>query len=124
MTRAGCFFTFYSLHSEPGLFEGYIAATPAVVLANDWLRGFEDSFVKSGKPLRGRLCVSTGGNEAPGLMGYALRYNATRKHPELAYEFRIVDGERHAGMQIESYVRGLRFVFAPLAAESGPSADR
>lgn len=123
----GGLFTLFSLYAEPGLFEGYIAATPAVVLGDDWLLGFEDAFVKSGKTLHGRLFVSTGGNEAPGFMGGALRYNArvsSRRHPGLAYEFRIVDGERHAGMQIESYVRGLRFIFAPLAPESGPAADR
>jgi len=42
----------------------------------------------------------------------------------LAYKFRIIDGERHAGMQIESYVRGLRWVFEPLAPETGPVAPR
>jgi hypothetical protein len=46
-----------------------------------------------------------------------------RKYPKLAYEFRIIDGERHAGNQTESYNRGLRFVFAPLAPEQGPSID-
>ncbi len=121
----GGLFTLYALYAEPGLFEGYIAATPAVVLGNDWLLGFEEAFVKSGRQLRGRLFVSTGGNESPAFMGGALRYNArvsSRQHPDLAYQFRIIDGERHAGMQIESYVRGLRFVFAPLAPESGPAA--
>ena len=123
----GGLFTLYAMYAEPGLFEGYIAATPAVVLGDDWLLGFEDAFVKAGKSLRGRLFVSTGGNEAPGFMGGALRYNArvsSRKHEGLAYEFRVIEGERHAGMQIESYVRGLRFVFAPLAPEAGPAADR
>ncbi len=123
----GGLFTLYSMYAEPGLFEGYIAATPAVVLGDDWLLGFEEAFVKAGKTLRGRLFVSTGGNEAPGFMGGALRYNArvsSRKYEGLAYQFRIIEGERHAGMQIESYVRGLRFVFAPLAPESGPAADR
>ena len=60
-------------------------------------------------------------------MGGALRYNArvsSRKYEGLAYQFRIIVGERHAGMQIESYVRGLRFVFTPLAPESGPAGDR
>jgi predicted alpha/beta superfamily hydrolase len=123
----GGLFTLYAMYAEPGLFEGYIAATPAVVLGNDWLLGFEDAFVKAGKSLHGRLFVSTGGNEAPGFLGGALRYNvrvSSRRHPDLAYQFRIIEDERHAGMQIESYVRGLRFVFAPLAPEAGPSADR
>ncbi len=123
----GGLFTLYAMYAEPALFEGYIAATPAVVLGDDWLLGFEDAFSRAGKVLHGRLFVSTGGNEAPSFMGGALRYNArvaSRKYPDLAYQFRIIEGERHAGMQIESYVRGLRFVFAPLAPEAGPAADR
>ena len=65
-----------------------------------------------------------GGNESPGFLGGILRLNqriASRRHPGLAYEFRIIDGERHAGMQLEAYTRGLRFAFAPIAPESGPS---
>jgi uncharacterized protein len=49
---------------------------------------------------------------------------ASRRHAGLAYEFRIIEGERHAGMRLESYVRGLRFVFAPRAPDSGPLQDR
>jgi hypothetical protein len=69
--------------------------------------------------------VSGGGNESPAFLGGILRFNqriASRRHEGLAYEFRIVDGERHAGMQLQAYTRGLRFVFAPLAPESRPAA--
>lgn len=123
----GGLFTLYAMYSKPELFEGYVAVTPAVVLGDDWLLGYEEEFVKANKPLAKRLFVSGGGNESPRFLGGILRYNArvsSRKHAGMAYEFRLIDGERHAGMQIESYVRGLRFVFAPLAPESGPSVDR
>jgi uncharacterized protein len=72
------------------------------------------------------LFVCGGGNESPGFLGGILRYNqrvSSRKHPGLIYQFRIIDGARHAGMQMESYTRGLTFVFAPLAPESGPASD-
>lgn len=120
----GGLFTLYAMYTKPELFQAYIAATPAVLLGNDWLLGYEETFAKSGKPLNVRLYASAGGNEAPGFIGSILRFNrriASRKHAGLAYEFRIIDGERHAGMQLESYVRGLRFAFAPLAPETGPS---
>ena len=123
----GGLFALYSMYARPGLFQAYIAATPAVVVGNNWLFGFEDEFAKSGRKLQARLFMSGGGNEAPGFLGGILRFNqriASRKFPGLAYEFRIIDGERHAGMQLESYVRGLRFAFAALAPEGGPSADR
>ncbi len=120
----GGLFTLYAMYSKPELFQGYIAATPAVVVGNDWLLGYEEAFAKSGKALKARLYVTGGGNESPGFLGGILRYNqrvTSRKHPDLAYAFRIIDGERHAGMQLESYTRGLRFVFEPLAPETGPA---
>jgi len=123
----GGLFTLYSMYTRPELFQAYIAATPAVTAGSNWLFTYEEEFVKAGKALKARLFMSGGGNESPGFLGGILRFNqriASRKAPGLAYQFRVIDGERHAGMQLESYVRGLRFVFAPLAPESGPSSDR
>ena len=120
----GGLFTLYSMYAKPELFNAYIAVTPAVVLDNDWLLGHEEAFVKSGRPLNARLFVSMGENEGAGFLAGILRYNSrvtSRHHTGLAYNFRIIDGERHAGMQLESYTRGLRFVFAPLAPEHGPA---
>jgi predicted alpha/beta superfamily hydrolase len=119
----GGLFTLYAMYSKPDLFNAYIAVTPAVVLGNDWLLGYEEKFAQEGKKLKGRLHVTMGENEGVGFIAGILRYNArvqSRKYPNLAYEFRIIDGERHAGMQLESYTRGLRFVFAPFAPEQGP----
>jgi len=121
----GGLFTLYAMYTRPDLFQAYIAATPAVLVGNGWLFGYEDEFAKANRPLKARLFVSGGGNESPGFLSGILRFNqriASRKAPGLAYEFRIIDGERHAGMQLESYVRGLRFAFVPLAPESGPSS--
>ena len=122
----GGLFTLYSMYAEPGLFDAYIAATPAVVVGNDWLLEFEEKFAATGAPLPVRLFVSGGGNESPGFLGGMLRFNsrvANRDYgSDFAYKFRIIDGERHAGMQIESYTRGLRFAFEPLAPETGPVA--
>ena len=121
----GGLFTLYAMYTRPDLFQAYIAATPAVLVGNGWLFGYEDEFAKANRPLKARLFVSGGGNESPGFLSGILRLNqriASRRTPGLAYEFRIIDGERHAGMQLESYVRGLRFAFVPLAPESGPSS--
>ena len=120
----GGLFTLYAMYTKPELFKAYVAVTPAVVVGNDWLLGYEDAFVKSGRQLDARLHVSAGGNESPAFLGGSLRFNqrvASRHYPGLAYAFRIVDGERHAGMQLEGYTRGLRFAFEPLAPETGPS---
>ncbi len=120
----GGLFTLYTLYTKPEFFQGYVAATPSVFLGDDWILGYEESFVRSGRPLRGRLFVAVGGDESARYVGAVLRYNyrvQSRRHPELAYAFRLIDGERHAGVQFDAYVRGLQFVFAPVAPETGAS---
>jgi len=122
----GGLFTLYAMYTKAELFQGYVALTPAVVLGNEWLLGYDDAFAAKKRPLNARLFVAYGGDEAPGFVSSILRYNqriSCRKHPGWAYQFRVVDGERHAGMQHEGYSRGLRWVFAPLAPESGPSSN-
>ena len=123
----GGLFTLYAMYTKPDLFHAYIAATPAVIVGDDWLLDYEEKFMQSQRPLQTRLFVSGGGDESPGFLGGILRFNqriSSRALKGMAYKFRLIDGERHAGMQFESYSRGLRFAFAPLAPESGPSGDR
>lgn len=122
----GGLFTLYSMFTKPDLFSGYIAVTPAVVLDNAWLLKYEEEFAKAGKTVNARLYMTAGGNESPGFIADIFRMNqrlAQRKYPKLAHEFRVIDGERHAGMQLESYNRGIRFVFAPVAPEQGVAID-
>lgn len=120
----GGLFTLYTMYTRPELFSAYLAASPAVSVENDWLLGYEQMFAKTQRALPVRLFVSIGGDESPGFVGGTRRLNErlkSRPYPGLAYEFRVIAGERHSGMQFESYVRGLQFVFAPLAPETGPS---
>jgi uncharacterized protein len=123
----GGLFTLYTMYSKPDLFQGYIAASPAVLLQREWLFGYEDAFAKSGKPLKARLYMTGAENEWPSFLDGIKRFNkriAGRKYPAFVYEWRLIDGERHAGTKAESYVRGMRFVFTPLAPETGRSKDR
>jgi len=119
----GGLFTLYAMYTKPDLFSAWVAVTPAVAVNDGWLLGYEERFAQAGRQLKGRLFASMGENENPGFLSAILGYNsriASRRYPNLAYQFRIIDGERHAGMQLESYTRGLRFVLAPLAPEQGP----
>jgi predicted alpha/beta superfamily hydrolase len=122
----GGLFTLYSMFTKPDLFNGYVAVTPAVVLDDAWLLKYEEAFAKAGKTVNARLYMTAGGNESPAFIADIFRMNqrlATRKYPKLTHEFRVIDGERHAGMQLESYNRGIRFVFAPVAPEQGVAVD-
>jgi predicted alpha/beta superfamily hydrolase len=122
----GGLFTLYAMYTKPELFKGYIAASPAVGLEDDWLIRRARDWAKSGKPINARLYVTGAEFEWPKFLAAIKRYQAALpelKHPGLTFQSRIIDGERHAGTKAESYARGLRFVFAPLAPETGPDKD-
>jgi predicted alpha/beta superfamily hydrolase len=114
----GGLFTLYAAIARPGLFQAYIAPSPAAVWANDWLFGYEDAFAKAGGKLRGRLFMTGASDEQPSFLDGIRRFDERlrqRAYPDLAYAFRLVDGERHAGTKAESYNRGVRYALAPLA---------
>jgi uncharacterized protein len=121
----GGLFALYAMFARPGLFAAHVAASPAVQWADDWLLGFEETFRKSGQPLGARLFVSGAEKEFAVILDGVKRFDARMReqaYPGLAYEFRLVEGERHAGTKAESYNRGLRFAFSPRAPE--PSYSR
>jgi hypothetical protein len=123
----GGLFTLYTMYTKPDLFQAYIAPSPAVALGNDWLFGYEEAFATSGKPLKARLYLTAAENEWPSFRDGIKRFHERikeRRYEGFVLEYRLVDGERHAGTKAESYVRGMRFAFAPLAPESGPLPDR
>jgi hypothetical protein len=122
----GGLFALYAMYTRPALFEGYIAASPAVVVGGDWIIGQAKAYAATGKPIHARLFVTGAEYEWPGFLAGIQRYQALLpdlKHPGLVFQNRVIDGERHAGTKAESYARGMRFVFAPLAPETGPSKD-
>lgn len=114
----GGLFALYAMYARPGLFQGVIAPSPATPWAHDWLFDFEGRFAAASKPLAGRLFMSGASEEWPDLLDGIKRFNTRlekRPYAGLTYQWRLVDGERHAGTKAESYNRGVRFAFAPLA---------
>jgi hypothetical protein len=116
----GGLFTLYAMFARPGLFAAYVAPSPAAQWGDDWLLDFEAAFHKGGQPLGARLFVTGAEKEFPPILEGAKRFDARmreRAYPGLTYEFRIIEGERHAGTKAESYTRGLRFALLPRAPE-------
>lgn len=114
----GGLFTLYAMLERPGLFQGYIAPSPAVDWAKDWLFGREAEFAEKHHDLAARVFVSGAGEESAPFLAAIQRFSdrlQSRRYEGLHYRWRLVDGERHAGTKPESYNRGIRFVFAPLA---------
>jgi len=122
----GGLFTLYAMYTRPTLFEGYIAASPAVDVGHDWLLGVAREYARTGKPIKARLYVTGAEYEWPTFLAGIKRYQALLpelKHPGLVFENRTIEGARHSGTKAESFARGMRFVFAPLAPETGPAKD-
>lgn len=114
----GGLFVLYALFARPNLFAAYIAPSPVVSLGNDWLFNYEEAFAKGGEApqLKARLFLTAAEKEEPSMVAAIKRFNARlskRAYPNLAYQFRTIDGERHAGTKAESYNRGVRFAFLP-----------
>jgi predicted alpha/beta superfamily hydrolase len=114
----GGLFALQVLFSRPSLFAAYIVPSPAVDYEKGWLFDHEETFAKSGTKLSARLYMTAAEKEWPLFVDAIKRFDARlreRAYPGLTYEFRVVDGERHAGTKPESYNRGVRFAFAPRA---------
>ena len=105
-------FTLYALFTEPGLFSGYVAASPAVPFGQNAAFLQEAGYADMHDDLPARLFISVGEIEplaAP--VQKFMNILSQRDYPGLELETRIIAGERHAGNKPEAYNRGLRFIF-------------
>ncbi len=113
----GCF-SLYAMLARPGLFQAHVAASPAIPKP---LVALEEKFAASKQKLPARLCLTGAEKESPDFLANIVRFNerlAGRHYDGFAYLWRLIDGEKHTGTKSESYTRGLRFAFAPLAPKS------
>ncbi len=109
----GGLMTLYAMLTEPDLFMGYIASSPAVAYANDALFDVEKKFSEGHKDLKARLYITVGGKE--GLRDPVKRMMqtlSTRGYKGLKMEAVVMETEGHTSNKPETYNRGLRFMFA------------
>jgi predicted alpha/beta superfamily hydrolase len=108
----GGLFTLYALFRQPELFQGYISASPAVPFGDRFVYNQEAEYAAARDDLPVRLFLSVGGIEQ---LAYPVeefaRILEDREYDGLEMEYRVIEGERHAGNKPEAYNRGLRFVF-------------
>lgn len=119
----GGLFTLYAMFEKPGLFQAYIAPSPACEWAGGAFFKNEVAFAKANKTLNARLFMTAATDEWPELYTAVKKFNrqlVTRQYAGFTYQFWLVEGERHGGTKPESYNRGVRFVFAPLVSRETP----
>ena len=110
----GCF-SLYAMLARPGLFQAHVAASPATGKS---LFDLEEKFAASKQKLSARLFMTAGEKESPDLIANAVRLSerlASRHYDGFVSSWRLLDGEGHTGTKAETYSRGLRFAFAPIA---------
>jgi predicted alpha/beta superfamily hydrolase len=108
----GGLFTLYAMFTEPGLFSGYVSASPAVPYGDRFAFKQEAEYASKHHELPARLFLSVGdieGLTAP--VKEFMQIVATRGYKGLKLETRVIEGERHSGNKPEAFNRGLRFVF-------------
>ena len=106
-------FTLYAMFAEPGLFSGYMSASPAVPFGDNYVVKQEAEYARTHKELPVKLFLAVGGAEgltAP-VQGF-MHTLQTRGYKGLKLETRVIEGERHAGNKPELFNRGLRFLFS------------
>jgi len=106
-------FTLYALFTEPGLFYGYMAASPAVPYDGGYVLKQEAEYARTHKELSARLYLAVGGAEGLAFPVKAFMQTLeSRNYQGLKLETRVVEGERHGSNKPELFNRGLRFLFS------------
>jgi predicted alpha/beta superfamily hydrolase len=117
-SSAGGHFVLYTMLTKPELFQAYIAISPATFLANDWLFKKEEQFYGSKKVLSARLYLTGASEEWLWYQQSEKRFEeqiSSRNYLHFVTQWRLIDGEGHAGSKAEGFSRGIRFAFAPIA---------
>lgn len=107
----GGLFALDTLFTEPDLFRGYVAASPAVSFGNRIIFKQEAEYAGRHQDLPVKLYLSVGELEslAPPVKAFINVINE-RGYQGLTMETQIIAGERHASNKPEAYNRGLRFI--------------
>lgn len=118
----GGYFALHTLFEDPEAFQAYVSISPAVNVGRRALFQIENDYRTDGEFQRGntelpaRLFMSAAGEEWEDFRGGILAFDQILRHGGYSgfeYEFRLVDGERHAGTKPEGYSRGVRYAMRP-----------
>jgi len=116
----GGLFTLFAIFARPGLFNSYMAISPATNWDDDWLFKFEEEFHSGNTDLPISLFMTGAEKEfatQPEFLNGIKRFDQIlikHNYNGFRYKFRILEDAYHAGSKPEGYSRGMQFIFAPL----------
>ena len=106
----GGLFTLYAMFEETSLFKRYIAASPAVMWANDGINQFEEEYSQKTPRLPVKLYMVIGQYEYQGAFQSFVK--RLKKYEGLQFETKVIENTGHSGNKAEGFTRGLQYVFA------------
>ena len=115
-TLMGCslggLFTLYTLFTQPELFTGYAAASPAVGWDKEVLYKYEKEFAekKSTKHLRVYMTVGDVERGRPTFEKFATQM-ISRNYTAVALKSKVLENTGHSGTKTETFSRGMQYVF-------------
>ena len=121
----GGLFTLFALFHEPGLFHQYVAPSSSLWWDDGVLFQYEEALAQQQSDLPVKLFMTAGEFEGDGMivpMQKLEKALASREYPNLQMEAMVVPGARHSSVKPESFMRGLRYAFAPDTLSLAPDA--
>lgn len=115
-TLVGCslggLFTLYALFTQPDMFAGYVAASPAVGWDKEVMYQYEKKYASNKKLPAARLFMTVGDVErsAPAFQRFASQLTQ-RGNPSLKIKQVVLENTGHSGTKSETYARGLQYIF-------------
>jgi len=115
-TLMGCslggLFTLYALFTQPELFTGYAAASPAVGWDGEVLYKYEKAFAekKLSKPLRVYMTVGDVERGRPTFERFASQMTS-RNYASVTLKSKVLENTGHSGTKSETFGRGMQYVF-------------
>ncbi|HMU46703.1 MAG TPA: alpha/beta hydrolase-fold protein [Chitinophagaceae bacterium] len=108
----GGLITLYTLFTQPELFTGYAAASPAIGWDREVIRKYEADFSKKKFNKAVRLYLTVGDVERgrPGFEKFAEMLKE-KNYPMLSVGSRVLENTGHSGTKSETFSRGLQYIF-------------
>jgi predicted alpha/beta superfamily hydrolase len=115
-TLMGCslggLFTLYTLFTQPELFTGYAAASPAVGWDREALYKYEKEFAEKKLSKQARVYMTIGDVERsrPAYERFATQMTS-RNYSSVSLRSKILENTGHSGTKSETFGRGMQYVF-------------
>jgi len=115
-TLMGCslggLFTLYTLFTQPELFTGYAAASPAVGWGGEVMLKYETEFAqkKLANPVRVYMTVGDVERSRPTYEKFAAQM-VSRNYASVSLKSKILENTGHSGTKSETFGRGMQYVF-------------